>query len=122
MAKKSRCPNRLEKYTGGGLQPRRCHIDFLPSVYNAERFMTMPSSSPVSNPNASSSTLSTHDLLNCVNLPGFSQCPTFRPLDDTRKVICDASTENSKRYAACYKSTIILLIYILVAYVCVKLQ
>lgn len=95
VAKKTRCPNRLERYTSGGLQPRRCHIDFLPSVFYADRFTTA-SSSTGSDSDDSLTTLS-NDLLACVNLSGFSHCPELRPLDDTRRVLCDASADNSKR-------------------------
>ncbi|CAL8113367.1 unnamed protein product [Orchesella dallaii] len=95
VAKKSRCPNRLERYTSGGLQPRRCHIDFLPTVYLAERFTT-PTAGSGTTPDVTSTHLS-YDLLNCVNLPGFFRCPTLRPLEDTRRVLCDGAAANSKR-------------------------
>ncbi|ODM92817.1 hypothetical protein Ocin01_13863 [Orchesella cincta] len=96
VAKKSRCPNRLERYTSGGLQPRRCHIEFLPTVFLAERFTTSTVGSGTTPANVTGTHLS-YDLLNCVELNGFSQCPTLRPLEDTRRVLCDGAAVNSKR-------------------------
>ena len=42
-------------------------------------------------------TLPSTDLLECLKIPGFGNCPKLRPIQETSHVLCDAAHVNSKR-------------------------
>ena len=94
VGKRPRCPNLLETYTGGGaVQPKKCHIDFLPTVYTVETVNTALLGQP-----RFIDTDSMQDLLECVPQHGFAPCPKLRPVEETSKVLCHSLEYNSKRY------------------------
>jgi hypothetical protein len=70
VARKQRCPNLLER-SGGTQYPKRCSVDFLPTVV-VEDSTVLSTFSPGPN-------MKTNNLLQCVEVNGFAKCPTKQP-------------------------------------------
>ncbi len=101
VGKKHRCPNLLTSSSSGSglglhhpVHKRRCYVDFLPTVYTAEKVIGLQTQGKAVD--------GQRDLLRCIptlQQYGFSStCPQLRPVEDTTKILCDSAAVNSKRY------------------------